>query len=722
MAFSPDEILEYFSHQARRPLSSREVAEKFARRAGRRDLQRALKSLVREGALVRLKGGRYSLPQQVNLVIGRVSAHRDGFGFLEPEKGGTSIFLPARTMRQVMDGDLVSARVEKQGPGKKAEGRVIKVLERARETVVGRYYSSRRFGYLVPENRRLTHEIMIPPDQSAGAQPGQIAVARIDAYPTAGRNPEGTIVEVLGAPDDPVVEILSIAHQFGLPHQFPPPVLAAARKIPQQVLPEDRLGRVDLTHIPLVTIDGETAKDFDDAVFAEREEGDGFRLWVAIADVAHYVVKGSPIDREAYARGTSVYFPGQCLPMLPEELSNVICSLNPGVERLALTAELTIDDLGRPVSSRFYPAVIRSRARLTYRQVQSALDGQGGSLPNGMGCGLEVLRELAGLLLTRRSERGSIDFDLPEAEVVLDLQGQTEDVVRSERTFAHRIIEEMMLAANEAVAKFLTGRGAAFLYRIHEPPDSERISEFEDFLGHLGFARPAFSGKIKPRQVQEWLRQVEGTAVEGVVNQVLLRCLKQARYSPESRGHFGLAADCYCHFTSPIRRYPDLTVHRVLRKAVAGEKVSLEVEAHQELTEIGKHTSWRERQALEAERQIIALKKCQFMEKHLGKEFSGVISSIQPFGFFVELAEFPVEGLIRLSSLADDFYDFQPERWQLIGRHTGRKFELGQTVRVTVKKVDAQQREIDFSLVGSLNRETRERQRGFGRARRAGNR
>jgi len=328
-----------------------------------------------------------------------------------------------------------------------------------------------------------------------------------------------------------------------------------------------------------------------------------------------------------------------------------------------------------------------------------------------VGSSLAVLGELAHLLWKRRSKRGSLDFDLPEAEVVLDLQGHTEDIIRSERTFAHRIIEEMMLAANEAVAEFLAGRGDAFLYRIHEAPDPERINEFERFLIHLGYSGAGFSGKVQPKQLQKCLRQVEGTPVEGLVNQYLLRCLKQARYAPENCGHFGLAAECYCHFTSPIRRYPDLVVHRILKKALAQPK-EFEPPAHgDELAEVARHSSWRERQALEAERQIVALKKCQFIEKHLGREFPGVISSLQPFGFFVELAEFPLEGLVKLSSLDDDFYDYEPELWQLKGRHTGRIFNLGQSVRIVVKKVDSQQREIDFMLAGSLNRESRGKRR-----------
>ena len=705
------EILTFFEKQARHPLSAGDLLGQFRlRRNERQAAVRLLDTMVEEGTLIRLKGDRYSLPRQVNLRVGVISVHRDGYGFVTQTEGDQDVFVPARFVREAMDGDRVAVRVERGWKTGKPEGRIVRILERAHQTLVGRYEAGKRFGYVVPADPRLNHDIFIPPRASLKARAGQMVIARIDAYPERNRNPEGTIIEILGDPDDPEVEILAIVHKHGLPYRFPAETLERATQIPDHVLEADLAGRQDLRDLTVVTIDGETARDFDDAVAVKREGDNGIRLWVSIADVAHYVTEEGPLDREALERSTSVYFPGRCIPMLPESLSNGICSLNPGVDRLTLTAEMLFDVQGGRVSSRFYTSVIRSSARLTYTEVrdmvvnrdQSVIDRYPEIFPH-----LEVMKELALRLTAMRRRRGSLDFDLPEAEVVLDLRGRPEDIVRSERTLAHRMIEEFMLAANEAVAAFLTGKKAPFLYRIHEPPDLEKLQAFQEFIAHFNYGPFLKDTRIEPGRLQTLLAEAEGKPEERMINEVLLRSMKQARYSSDNVGHFGLAAECYCHFTSPIRRYPDLVVHRVLRKALRGRGLSeRETERlKQVLPEMGEITSRRERRAMDAEREIVDLKKCQFMADKVGEEFPGFISGVQPFGFFVELKEIFVEGLVRVSSLTDDFYNFEEDLHRLYGANNRRTFQVGDEVSVQVVRVDLERREIDFVLPELVGKE-----------------
>jgi len=707
MDLSEADILEFLQGQARHPLTAREIIDHFSlSKPQRQAAMRLLNALVEEGSLVHIKGDRYSLPRSINLVTGTVSAHRDGYGFVSPASGeGNDVFIPARFMREVMHGDRVVVRVEHGIRSGRPEGRIIRVLERAHQTVVGRFEAGRRFGYVVPADPRVGTDLFISKAAARQVQPGQMVVARIDTYPGKNRSAEGSIVEVLGDPNDPEVEILTIAHKYGLPVEFSGEVLVALSAVPDRVEAADRSGREDLRQLTTVTIDGETAKDFDDAVSVRREADGKIRLWVSIADVGHYVAEGSPVDLEAYERVTSVYFPGKCIPMLPEKLSNGICSLNPDVERLAMTAEMLFDRQGARLESRFYPSVICSRARLTYTEVAAMLVQEDSATiahyaeiyPH-----LKVMAELAQHLTAMRRRRGSLDFDLPEAEIILDLQGRPENIVRAERNLAHRLIEEFMLASNEAVATFLAGRGAPFLYRVHESPSTEKLQAFQEFIGHFNYGITLEKGSVDPRKLQELLASLEGKPEERMINQVLLRSMKQAHYSPENVGHFGLAADLYCHFTSPIRRYPDLVVHRVLRQALVAEKMPEKRKAHLQevLPAMGEHTSQRERRAMEAEREIVSLKKCQFMADKVGEVFAGFISGVQPFGFFVELKDLFVEGLVHISSIADDFYVFEEDLQRLIGQHRRRIFQVGGEVQVTVAKVDLDRREIDFVLAG----------------------
>ena len=706
MAVTALDIIGFFERQARRPLTAKEFLTHFKLSRGeRQEVVQLIEAMAREGTLVHLKGDRYALPKPLSLVVGKVSVHRDGYGFVAPAAGGgPDVFVPARFLREVMNGDRVAVRIERSGRGGKPEGRVVRVLERAHQSLVGRYEGGGKLGFVVPADPTLSMDLLIPPEATLGARPGQMVVARIEVYPGRSRNPVGSIVEVLGDPEDPEVEILTIVHKYGLPHRFSEAALETAAALPEQVLPAELEGREDLRDLPTVTIDGETARDFDDAVSVRREQG-GIRLWVSIADVGHYVPEGGALDLDAYERSTSVYFPGRCLPMLPEKLSNGICSLNPRVERLALTAEMLFDRQGGRVESRFYPSIIRSDARLTYTEVRDMVvsgDRQVIERYAELFPHLQVMAELAGTLTAMRQRRGSLDFDLPEAEIVLDLTGQPENIVRAERTLAHRLIEEFMLAANEAVAAFLTEREAPFLYRIHEPPELEKLQEFQQFIAHFNLGLNLERGGATPRQLQTLLAEVEGRPEERMINQILLRAMKQAHYAPENVGHFGLAADCYCHFTSPIRRYPDLQVHRVLRQVLLRGKLSAGRRQRLKamLPQMGEETSARERRAMEAEREIVALKKCQFMAERVGEEFSGFVSGVQPFGFFVELQEYFVEGLVHISSLTDDFYQYEEERHRLLGQNRRRSFQIGDEVRVSVARINLERREIDLILAG----------------------
>jgi ribonuclease R len=705
MPLSPQDILQFLDRNARHPLTLDEILHDVSpTRAERKGVERLLGELVAQGALVQLKGERYSLPRQVNLVVGTVSRHREGYGFVAPaSQSGPDVFVPARFLQEVMHGDKVVVRVERGGRDGKPEGRVLRVLERAHQTLVGRFESGRHYAYVVPADPRLGQDIVIAPRHTAGARPGQMVVARIESYPARNRNPEGVVEQVLGDPRDPEVELLTIVHKLGLPYQFSPEVLAASAEVPASVPPAAHKGRTDLRELPTVTIDGETAKDFDDAVAVRREADGCIRLWVSIADVGHYVPEGGVIDGEAYERGTSVYFPGRCIPMLPEVLSNGICSLNPEVDRLCLSAEMLFGRGGERRESRFYLSVIRSSARLTYTKVRDILEQP--ASPERIRYAplvpmLEAMQELAHRLTAMRRQRGSLDFDLPEAEILLDLQGRPEEIVRAERNQAHRLIEEFMLAANEAVANFLHEKGAPILYRVHEPPGPEKLQAFQEFIGHFNYGLSLAEGGVDPRELQRLLAQVAGKPEERMINQILLRSMKQARYAPENIGHFGLAAKFYCHFTSPIRRYPDLQVHRVLREVLRKGALSERSKARllKTLTQMGEETSARERRAMEAEREMVSLKKCQFMAERVEEEFAGFVSGVTPFGFFVELAEIFVEGLVHISSLKDDFYLFEEDFHRLLGQHRRRVFQVGDEVRVRVAKVDLERREIDFVL------------------------
>jgi ribonuclease R len=706
-------ILDLFAKKPRSRLTPAEIQRRSG--AASSELEQVvetLKVLCREGRLVRLKKNHYGLPDAQNVVVGRVHAHPDGYGFLIPEnKDIEDVYLNRREMRRVMHGDQVMARMERRPRGG-AEAHVAQILEHAQKRLIGTYNEFDGKGYVIPMDPRVAGAIEL---KTAGEKPqkGQVIAAEMSRYATALSPPQATLARVIGNPDDPEVQVQSIVFRYGFSTAFSPDAEREASRCPPVIGAHEIAARTDLRELPFVTIDGERARDFDDAVFV-RKRHTGYELFVSIADVAYYVTRESALDREAYARGTSVYFPDRAIPMLPEALSNGLCSLNPNEDRLTKTVCLEFDGKGRVLRSRFFNSVIRSYARMTYTDVARVLvyaDAETIARYRPLVDQFKLMEELALLIVATRKARGNLDFDLPEAEIILDVQGMPENIVRAERNVAHRIIEEFMIAANEAVARHLTEKEFPLLYRVHEGPDRESLEALAPFLSSLGYRLPLSKDKVTPLEIQKLLEACRGKPEERVVNRVLLRSMKQAVYQPENIGHFGLASPCYTHFTSPIRRYPDLSVHRMLETAMAGEK--LKPKDRQELSsylvEAGKQTSQRERTAMDAEREMVDLKKAQFMMDKIGEEFTGFITSLANFGFFVELDAYFIEGLVKLSSLRDDDYYYYEKEYVIKGHRHGRKFRLGDNVRVKVARINAFRSEIDFELIEDLENNRRKR-------------
>jgi ribonuclease R len=658
-----------------------------------------LAALEAEGRLVRTKGDRFTVPERLDLRAGRLTVNPAGFAFCvgdDPDED--DVYVPAAGVRPAMHGDRVLVRIEGFRRRGRTEGRVTKVLQRGTTRVVGVLRHGQTASVVVPQEQRITVPIVVPRGAEGGAADGDMVVADLVRWPGMASEAEARVTTVLGPATDPRVETEAVIHAHGLPLEFPPEVAAAARRVPETVSAEAAAGRLDLRALPIVTIDGENARDFDDAVLAERIAG-GFRLTVAVADVAAYVPAGGALDAEARARGTSVYFPDRVIPMLPEELSNGICSLRAHEDRLAKAVRIDFDARGQVRGATFHDAVIRSAARLTYTQVRQALTDRDPAVLEALGPLVRPLEEaaaLAELLAARRHARGAIDFDLPEAEVILDLRGRPENIVRAERSVAHRLIEELMLAANEAVARELTRRKLAFLHRVHEPPAADGVGELARFLEGFGLRLKLVGGKASPAAFQAVLERVAGRPEERLVNTVLLRSMQQARYAAESFGHFGLATENYTHFTSPIRRYPDLVVHRILGTG----------RVPPDLVAIAEETSRRERVAMEAEREIVQLKKIQFMQDKVGEQYDGLVSGVANFGFFVELRDLFVEGLVHVSALGDDFYEHVEREHLLRGRRSRRTFRVGDPVRVEVAGVSIERRRIDFVLADTEPRRT----------------
>jgi ribonuclease R len=695
-------VLSFFKEKTRKPLSFREITSLMQlNHKEARVLKRMLRMLLRAGELVLTRKGLYGPSEDMSLVNGYFEAHKDGYGFVITEKPGErDLFIPARAAFGAMNNDRVLVRIENW---QKREGSIIRILERAHTRIAGKFEITKTGLYVKPKDKSVHFDLPIPQKDSGGAKNGEIVIAEIISFPTDRKPPVGRVVKIIGKPADPKAEIEAILDEFDLPRKFPRNVHEEAISLSVQEPERKETGvhrRRDLRSLPTVTIDGERAKDFDDAVSIKLSEH-GYDLYVHIADVGFYVDWNSTIDIEARKRGTSVYFPDRVIPMLPKELSEDLCSLKPKVERLSFTVEMNFDRHGARLDSKFYPSIIVSDERMTYTSVSKILIDNDSGLRakyDHLLKDFELMGELCGLLRNRRLQRGSLDFDLPEPEVLLDMQGVPEAIIRAERNYAHMIIEEFMIAANEAVAEHLEGLGIPILYRVHEEPDPMKL---EDIMRMIKTSyRP--KQRLKPKDFPEILKAVKGKPEEEIVNYMVLRSLKQARYSHVNVGHFGLASKSYAHFTSPIRRYPDLIVHRILREVL--KKKSLPDKRIQELNEllpdIAFQSSRTERVAEKAEREVIDAMRVWFMKNRAGEEFDAKVVSITPYGLKVRLEEFFVEGFIHVSYLTDDFYQRDERTMSLVGRNTKRSFRIGEALRVRVDKVDMEEREIIIDICG----------------------
>jgi ribonuclease R len=696
-------------------------------REARAEFKRNLRGLVDDGSLVEIKGNRYGLSDQMDLVVGKLDGHPSGFGFVAPERpvdGLTrDIYVAEHNLKEAMHGDKVVVRIERYREDGRAEGKVVQVLERAKSTVVGRFEVDRAgLGFVVPFDKRLTADIQIPHNETRDAEPGKMVTVEITRWPTPTRGPAGKIVEILGDIDDPGVDTEIILRKHDIPDEHGHEAIAEARRIGTAVKEKDLAGRTDFRDRKVVTIDGEHARDFDDAISIEKLKNGNYWLGVHIADVAHYVQEGGALDLEAYERGTSVYFPERAVHMFPEDLATGLCSLKPHVDRLVQTCLMEVTPRGDVTRYEMHDGVIRSDARMTYTKVNAILtDKDPATLDEyrELVPMFELMRDLFEILNARRHRRGSVDFDLPEALVVLNEEGFIEDIVASERNIAHRLIEEFMLLANETVASHLEKKGMPALYRIHEPPDPLKVLQFEEFVSGFGFSLGApESGGVKPKHFQKLVEKIRGVPAERPIAFLMLRTMQKARYDAMNVGHFGLAAESYTHFTSPIRRYPDLVVHRLLRE-VRHTKISDEriAELDEDLPEVGRHTSEMERRATDAEREILQWKKVRFMADKVGDVFDGYITGVAPFGMFVELTEHYVEGLVHVSTMADDYYRFREQQHALFGENTKKTYRLGDQVKVQIIRVDMERRQIDLGIEDVLEKVRRdERSRGPARS------
>jgi ribonuclease R len=658
----------------------------------KRPLKTLLNTLMKDGVIIRLKNKRFGIPHEMNLVTGTLWCTRSGNGFVIPDRENErDVFIPSRSIGNAFHGDKVVARIDHAFRGRK-EGKIIKVVSRKIKNVVGFVKTYRNMFFLTPEDERVSHQFIINDPGDKKLKDGDLAAARITRFPEDGKEPACTIIKVFPGLSTVESIIQFIEYKHNLPIRFKKGVETEAENINEEALPE---GRLDLRETQHVTIDGEHAKDFDDAVLVEKKR-DGYTLYVSIADVSHYVEKGSPLDREAYDRGTSIYFPGRVLPMLPKALSNVVCSLNPDVDRLTLTAILRFNRNGDIRDTSFHKSIIRSAARLTYTEVEDILIRKAKKVRKevkGLLPMLKKMEELANILTEKRAERGSLDFDLPEPEVLLDIEGGIKDILRTERLFSHRLIEEFMIAANEAVARFLFDRKIPAVYRVHEPPEKEKLRDLERLLDTLSISHK--TGSKGPKALKSVLDSVRGKEYEFLVNRVLLKSMKQARYSPVNKGHFGLVSDCYLHFTSPIRRYPDLICHRALKAALQDDLVYKD---EKELEKMANHLSDRERLVMEAERELEDRIRVLLMKDRIGEQYEGIITHITSYGFYVELFDVFVEGVVLLSEMQDDYYLFQEEKYRLMGRHTRKIYRIGDRIMVKVVLADVEKNLLRFAL------------------------
>ncbi|MGG0888245.1 ribonuclease R [Cytobacillus horneckiae] len=711
-----DQLLNYMKDEAYKPLTVQEMEEAFGIEDSSqfKDFVKALVLMEERGLVVRTRSNRYGLPEKMNLIRGKLSGHAKGFAFVIPDEPGMDdIFIPPNETNNAMHGDIVLARVSSESSGQRREGTVVRILERGVQQIVGTYTESKHFGFVIPDDKKFASDIFIPKAASKGAVEGHKVVVKLTTYPEGRKSAEGEVTEILGHKNDPGVDILSIIHKHGLPMEFPSDVLEQAEQTPEQISEKEIENRRDLRNQTIVTIDGADAKDLDDAVTVTKLENGNYKLGVHIADVTYYVQENSAIDAEAADRATSVYLVDRVIPMIPHRLSNGICSLNPKVDRLTLSCEMEITSEGEVVNHEIFQSVIKTTERMTYSDVNKILEDKDEELIErykALVPMFQLMEELAQVLRTKRMHRGAIDFDFKEAKVLVDQDGAPQDVVIRERSVAEKLIEEFMLAANETVAEHFHWMDVPFIYRIHEDPKEDKLRRFFEFITNFGYIVKGTANAIHPRALQEIIEEVQGKPEEMVISTVMLRSMQQAKYNPESLGHFGLSTEFYTHFTSPIRRYPDLIVHRLIRTYLIEGKLDSATQEKWDsiLPDIADHSSNMERRAVDAERETDELKKAEYMMDKIGVEYDGIISSVTNFGMFVELPN-TIEGLIHVSYMTDDYYRYEERQLAMIGERTGNVFRIGDEITVRVINVNKDERSIDFEIVGMKGTPRREK-------------
>lgn len=698
-----ENIVEFMKEQAYKPMDARELSRIFdIKKSDYEDFLKVLGYMERDGLIVKTRTEHYGVPERMGLIVGKLQGHQKGFGFLIPEIDRPDVFIPSSNMNGAMHGDKVMVKILKEEDGgKKCEGEIIRIIERANKNVIGIFEESKNFGFVVPDEKRMYQDIYVPKEKAKGAKTGDIVIVEILKWPDTRRSPEGKIVEILGKKGDRGIDILTIIKKYRLPEEFPLKVQSYVDKISEEIPEEEYERRIDLRSLKIVTIDGEDAKDLDDAISIEKLSNGNYKLGVHIADVSHYVKEKNPLDKEALKRGTSVYLIDRVIPMLPKKLSNGMCSLNPKVDRLTLTCMMEIDRSGKVVDHEVFESIIKTSERMTYTDVTKILRDKDEELMKRYDYLLEefnTMEELCKILYKKRIDRGAIDFDFEECKITLDKNGKPIKIEPYERAIANRIIEEFMLVCNETIAEYMFWANVPFVYRIHEDPDVEKLTHFNEFAHNLGYV-VKMTQEIHPKSLQGIVEKAKGTREETVINTLLLRSLKKARYAPESVGHFGLAARYYCHFTSPIRRYPDLIIHRIIKEYINGKINDKRInKLMDEVSVASVQSSEMERLADEAEREVDDLKKAEYMSERIGEVYEGIISSVTAFGMFVELPN-TIEGLIHISTLNDDYYIYDEKHLCLIGERTKKKYKLGDIAKIKVDKVDIDAHEIFFELL-----------------------
>ncbi|MBP0725789.1 ribonuclease R [Bacillus sp. RG28] len=709
-----EKILQLMKSNEYKPLNIQELEEAFeiTDAVEFRELVKTLVTLEDEGYITRSRNNKYNLPKEANLVRGKLTGHARGFAFVIPEEeGAEDVFISPSDLNGALHGDIVIARITKEKSDARREGTIVKIIERGQTTMVGTYQAQKNFGFVVPDEKRFGSDIFITKSDSMGAVDGHKVIVELTQFPEGGKKAEGKIIQILGHKNDPGVDILSVIHKFGLPQAFPEDVMDQANAVPDEINENDIGNRRDLRNEMIVTIDGADAKDLDDAVTVTKLENGNYKLGVHIADVSYYVTENSPIDQEAYDRGTSIYLVDRVIPMIPHRLSNGICSLNPKVNRFTLSCEMEINEKGEVVSHEIFESIIKTTERMTYSDVNSILDENDEALRERyepLVPMFEEMAHLASILRSRRMNRGAIDFDFKEAKVLVNEEGHPFDVVLRDRSTAEKLIEEFMLVANETVAEHFHWLNVPFMYRVHEDPKEEKLQRFFEFITNFGYTVKGTANNIHPRALQQVLEMVHGQPEETVISTVMLRSMKQAKYEADNLGHFGLAAEFYTHFTSPIRRYPDLIVHRLIRTYLLQGKIddNTKREWDDKLPAIADHTSKMERRAVDSERETDDMKKAEFMLDKIGEEYEGIISSVTNFGMFIELHN-TIEGLVRVADLSDDYYNYDERSYAMIGERTGKVFRIGDEVKIRVANVDKEERAIDFEIVGMTGTKSR---------------